>query len=775
MTRSSKRAPRKTRTSTTGQPSSPRRNSDPHFEREAAKYSNPVPSREFILSILEKSHGPMDHTALCKALTLKSADDMEALRRRLVAMCRDGQLLQNRREGFVPVQKADVIKGRVIGHREGFGFLHPEKGGDDLYLNAREMRLAFDGDLVLARVRETDRRGRTEATIVEVLERAHQQLVGRCFEEGGIMYVTPDSTRITQDILIPPTARLDARHGQMVSVTIEQYPDHKRPAVGRILEVLGEHLDPGMEIQVAVRNHGIPWEWPDEVETEAANIPETVQSKDKAKRVDLRSIPLVTIDGEDARDFDDAVYCEPRKGGGWRLIVAIADVSHYVQPGKPLDREAELRATSVYFPGSVVPMLPEKLSNGLCSLNPHIDRLCMVCDMTINRSGRVAGFRFYEAVMYSHARLTYTAVASILDTTAADHEKNTHTFSSVVPHLKNLHNLYLAMRLARDARGAIDFETQETRIIFSESRKIERIIPVVRNEAHKLIEECMLAANTCAANLLEKSKLPALFRVHEGPSEEKLRRLRSFLGERGLDLRGGDDPTPADYQQLLQSVASREDANLIQTMLLRSMSQAVYQPDNIGHFGLDYPSYAHFTSPIRRYPDLLVHRAIRYLIRNQPDMKEVEMSPGAAKLPKAKIYPYDAGRMDSLGVHCSACERRADEASRDVVAWLKCEYLLEHVNKTFDGVVTAVTSFGLFVELKDLYIEGLVHVTMLKRDYYTFDQPGQRLIGERTREAYHLGDCVTVRVIRVDLDDRKIDLELMATQRKPGRKDKRKS
>lgn len=746
---------------------------DPHYAREAAKYANPVPSREFILSILEKSHGPMDHPALCKALSLGSADEAEALRRRLVAMCRDGQLVENRRGGFVPLQKADVLKGRVIGHREGFGFLRPERGGDDLYLNAREMRLVFDGDTALVRARETDKRGRTEATIVEVLERAHKQLVGRFFQEGDVGYVRPDSLRITQDILVPSPAQLGARHGQMVSVTIEQHPDHKRMAIGRITEVLGDHLDPGMEIQVAVRNHGIPWEWPDDVEAEAAAIPDTVQTKDKARRIDLRHLPLVTIDGEDARDFDDAVHCTPRKGGGWTLYVAIADVSHYVTPGSPLDREAELRATSVYFPGSVVPMLPEKLSNGLCSLNPHLDRLCMVCEMQVNRSGRVTAYRFYEAVMHSVARLTYTIVAAMLDNTHADHASLCASHAAVLPHVQQLHALFHAFRQARQARGAIDFETQETRILFSENRKIERIVPVVRNDAHKLIEECMLAANTCAAKLLEKSGLPALFRVHHGPSEEKLRTLRSFLGERRLDLGGGNDPTPADYQRLLHAVTDRDDVNLIQTMLLRSMSQAVYQPDNTGHFGLGYEEYAHFTSPIRRYPDLLVHRAIRYVIRNQPELKEVMPADKATKLPKTKIYPYDEKRMEGLGAHCSACERRADDASRDVVAWLKCEYLLEHVGRTFDGVIATVTSFGLFVELKDLYIEGLVHVTMLKRDYYHFDAAGQRLVGERTGETYRLGDVVTVRVIRVDLDDRKIDLELIATQRRASRKGKR--
>lgn len=734
---------------------------DPHHRREAEKYSNPIPSREFILSVLENSKGPMDHPALCTALKIRDEEQIEALRRRLGAMCRDGQLLQNRRNGFVPAHKADVIKGQVLAHRDGFGFLRPEDGGKDLFLSAREMHKVFDGDTVLASPRSIDKRGRVEAHIVEVLQRAHQQLAGKLIEENGLLFVKPDSARIAMQILIPPQQRNGAKNGQMVIVEIERYPDNHHMATGRVTEVLGDHLDPGMEIRIAVHNHGIPWQWPADVEQEANALADTVLAKDKKHRVDLRHLPLVTIDGEDARDFDDAVYCEPRKSGGWTLYVAIADVSHYVTPHSPLDREATHRATSVYFPGSVVPMLPEKLSNGLCSLNPHVDRLCMVCEMNISAAGRVSSFRFYEGLMHSQARFTYTTVANIIAEQADSNSATRQQHADLVPHIDQLYLLYRALHAARDVRGAMDFDTQETRILFSADKKIERIIPVVRNEAHKLIEECMLAANTCAAALLEKQKVPALFRVHEGPSEEKLKNLRTFLGGLGLTLGGGEKPTPKDYQALLGAVAERNDAHLIQTMLLRSMSQAVYQPDNIGHFGLGYPSYTHFTSPIRRYPDLLVHRAIRYLIRNQRELKTVRCVETAPALPQKKIYPYDDAAMDAFGAQCSSCERRADEASRDVVAWLKCEYLLEHVGDSFEGVINAVTNFGLFVELKDIYIEGLVHVTMLKRDYYRFDAANQRLIGERGGDIYRLGDSVKVRVIRVDLDDRKIDLEML--------------
>lgn len=505
-----------------------------------------------------------------------------------------------------------------------------------MYLSAREMHKVFDGDTVLASPRGIDKRGRVEAHIVEILQRAHQQLAGKLIEENGVLFVKPDSTRIAMQILIPPQHRNGAKNGQMVIVDIERYPDNHHMATGRVTEVLGDHLDPGMEIRMAVHNHGIPWQWPSDVEKEANALADTVLTKDKKHRVDVRHLPLVTIDGEDARDFDDAVFCEARKSGGWTLYVAIADVSHYVTLNSPLDREAIHRATSVYFPGSVVPMLPEKLSNGLCSLNPHVDRLCMVCEMNISAAGRVSSYRFYEGLMHSHARFTYTTVASIIAEQADANSAIRQQHAALVPHIDQIHLLYKALRSARDVRGAIDFETQETRILFSDDKKIDRIIPVVRNAAHKLIEECMLAANTCAAALLEKQKVPALFRVHEGPSEEKLKNLRAFLGGLGLSLGGGSKPTPSDYQALLSAVTERNDAHLIQTMLLRSMSQAVYQPDNVGHFGLGYSSYAHFTSPIRRYPDLLVHRAIRYLIRNRRELKTIRCTDDAPALPQKK-------------------------------------------------------------------------------------------------------------------------------------------
>ncbi len=754
---------------------------DPHQAREAEKYENPIPSREYILQVLEQAKGPMTHEALCEVLNLHDEDSIEALRRRLIAMSRDGQLLSNRKNGFGVLNKMDLIRGRVQGHKDGFGFVVPAEGGDDLYLSFKQMRRVFDGDEVLVRETGRDFKGRREGSIVEVLSHNTHQVVGRFFSESGIYFVRPDNARLSHDLLIAPEAIGKARRGQFVVAEVLQQPGRNNPPAGRILEVLGDHMAPGMEIDVAIRSHGLPHLWPSDVQAEARALSTEVAEADKQQRVDLRKLPFVTIDGEDARDFDDAVFCETKKSGGWRLYVAIADVSHYVKLGSALDREAQERGTSVYFPDYVLPMLPEALSNGLCSLNPKVDRLAMVCEMTIAASGRVSGYQFYEAVIHSHARLTYTQVGEALQLVGPEKlslgskilsklglkGKKTplpaeHPVAPVLPQILTLHDLYKTLRAERTERGAIDFETTETRILFDDNRKIDQIVPVVRNDAHKLIEECMLAANVCAARFLEKHELPGLYRVHESPKEEKLENLREFLGELGLGVsKGKGQPSPADYQALLQSIEGRSDAHLIQTVLLRSMNQAVYQPDNKGHFGLAYTAYAHFTSPIRRYPDLLVHRAIRHVVRSDMPTRQVQRVEGAKPIPKSKIYPYSFADMLAFGERCSLTERRADDATRDVVSWLKCEYLQDHVGDVFDGVVAAATSFGLFVELKDLYVEGLVHITNLPHDYYHYEAAQHRLIGERTRQVFRLGDELVVRVARVELDDRKVDLELV--------------
>ncbi|QSA97704.1 ribonuclease R [Methylococcus sp. EFPC2] len=714
---------------------------DPFAEREAQKYERPIPSRELILEIIKEQGTPLHLEELAPLLGLDHEDDVESLRRRLKAMERDGQLLRNRRDRYCYVNHKDLIAGRVIGHPDGFGFLRPDEGGDDLFIPPTEMRMLMHEDRAVVSVRGVDRRGRREAAVIEVLEHNTLHLVGKLYRERGLATVTPDNKHITHDIVIPEEGLAGAQLGQIVVVEILEYPTRRREPVGRIVEVLGDHMAPGMEIEMSIRSHDLPYVWPDEVEREISGLGREVPGEAKAGRIDLRHLPLVTIDGEDARDFDDAVYCEPTPKG-WKLYVAIADVSHYVRPGTALDREAQKRGTSVYFPERVIPMLPEILSNGLCSINPEEDRLCMVCELLLSADGRTSRSKFYPAVMRSHARLTYTEVARVL---VERDEKLREQRQALIPHLENLYKVYQVLRTAREERGAIDFDTQESKIVFGKDRKIEEIVPVVRNDAHRLIEECMLAANTAAAKFLAKAKLPHLLRIHEGPSDEKLTDLRTFLGEVGLHLGGGDEPEPKHYFSLLEQIKDRADAHLIQTVMLRSLSQAVYSPEKKGHFGLALESYTHFTSPIRRYPDLLVHRAIKYAYE--------ERAP--------TLFGYSQNDMVLFGEHCSAAERRADEATRDVVSWLKCEYMQDRLGEEFFGVISSVTSFGFFVELTDIFVEGLVHISTLDRDYFHYDPIGHRLQGERSGVVYRLGDTVQVIVARVDLDERKMDFELV--------------
>ncbi len=743
---------------------------DPEAAREAEKYDNPIPSRELILHHLAERGAPAAREQLAAEFGLTTEEDIEALRRRLRAMERDAQVVYTRRGAYAPVDKLDLVVGRVSGHRDGFGFLIPDAGGDDLFLSPTQMRLVFDGDRALARVVGFDKRGRREGAIAEVVMRAHESIVGRYNEENGIGFVLPDNKKMQQEVLISPGRAGGAQVGQLVEVAITHWPTARFQAQGNIVEVLGEYMAPGMEIEVALRNYDIPHVWPDAVVKEAKRFKSEVEEKDKEKRVDLRHLPFVTIDGADARDFDDAVYCEPRSGaaqlvtGGWRLYVAIADVSHYVKVDSALDAEAKIRGNSVYFPERVIPMLPEELSNGLCSLNPHVDRLAMVCEITLARSGKIIGYQFYEAVIQSHARLTYDSVSAMLERPRSAEGKQLLTeHAKITDDLKQLYTVYKALQKQRHVRGAIDFETRETRIVFGEDRKIAEILPTERNDAHKLIEECMLCANVAMASFLQDHDIQGLYRVHDGPPAEKLEKLRGFLTELGLTLnRGKGDPSPKDYLALLESVHERPDFQLIQTVMLRSLSQAVYSPDNNGHFGLNYEAYTHFTSPIRRYADLLNHRAVRSVIRSRKETEHVQRV-GASSMPKARIYPYDLPGLEQIGVEVSLTERRADEATRDVVTWLKCEFMLDRVGDTFAGVVTSVTGFGLFVELTDIYVEGLVHVTALPGDYYQFDPLHHRLSGERSGRSFRLGDTVEVIVARVDLDERKIDFEMSQT------------
>ncbi|WP_227729030.1 ribonuclease R [Yersinia proxima] len=729
---------------------------DPFLEREAEKYESPIPSREFILAHLAKRETPASREELANELNLSGEEQLEALRRRLRAMERDGQLVFTRRQCYALPERLDLLRGTVIGHRDGFGFLRVEGSKDDLYLSAEQMKTAIHGDVVLAQPVGADRKGRREARIVRVLVPKTSQIVGRYFTDAGTGFVVPDDGRLSFDILIPPDAINGARMGYMVVVELTQRPTRRTKAVGKIVEVLGENMGTSMAVDIALRTHEIPHTWPPQVEKQVADLKEQVPEEAKKGRVDLRNLPLVTIDGEDARDFDDAVYCEKKRGGGWRLWVAIADVSYYVRPRTALDDEARSRGNSVYFPSQVVPMLPEVLSNGLCSLNPQVDRLCMVCEMTISAQGKLSSYKFYEAVMSSHARLTYTKVWRIID----GEESLREQYKPLVPHLLELHTMYKALDQARAERGGIAFETEEAKFIFNAERRIERIESTVRNDAHKLIEECMILANIAAARFVEKHNEPALFRVHDRPSDDHISALRSVLSELGLTLGGGLKPEPKDYAVLMDEVADRPDHEMLQTMLLRSMKQAIYDPENRGHFGLALASYGHFTSPIRRYPDLAMHRAIKYqLAKEHGNVKERWTPTGG--------WHSEYEDMLQLGEHCSMTERRADEATRNVADWLKCDFMQDQVGKVFTGIIASVTGFGFFVRLDDLFIDGLVHVSSLDNDYYRYDNIGQRLIGESSGQVYRLGDTVEIRVEAVHMDERKIDFALVSSTRKP--------
>jgi ribonuclease R len=685
-----------------------------------------VPDTEYgreILETLNRAGAPLTADELAARLEIRGRE-RRAFDAALAALERAGELVQNRAGSLLVAKRIALVAGRVEGHPDGHGFLVPDDGSPTVFLPPHEMREVMHGDRAAVRVSGRDQRGRPLGAVVEVLERAKRRIVGRLHAEHGVLFLVPEDRRIAHDILVPPADAGKAKAGQVVTVELVAQPSRHAQPIGRVAEVLGHHADPGMEIEIAVRKFDLPHEFSKKALAQARAIPEVLKEEDFFERRDLRDLQFVTIDGETARDFDDAVYAR-REGKGFRLWVAIADVSHYVRHGDPLDLEARERGTSVYFPRRVIPMLPEKLSNGLCSLNPNVDRLAMVCEMVITPKGEVARYEFYPAVFRSNARLTYTQVWGWLSGGKAPE------------HLVVLYEAFKVLLEARSRRGAIDFETVETRIIFDAKGKIEKIVPEARNDAHRLIEECMLAANVCAGNLLAEHAHPALYRVHDVPAAEKVAALRDFLAELGLQLPGGEIPKPRDYAELLEKIRKRPDFPLLQTILLRSLKQAVYSPNNLGHFGLAFDSYVHFTSPIRRYPDLLVHRAIKAVLRNER---------------------YTGVEWEALGRHCSETERRADDASRDVETWLKCYYMRDHVGGTFSGTITGVVPFGLFVTLDDYFVDGLVHISELGRDYFQFDGARHMLLGERTGKRYRLADRLTVKLVRVDLDTRKIDL-----------------
>ena len=699
-----------------------------------------IPSRDALLAALDKIGAPCNLKMLAKHLAIDAKPEVHAIQRRLRAMVRDGQLIETRDRRYGIARQMELLPGRVLGHPDGFAFVRPDSGAHDIYLAPREARRVLHGDRVLVRVAGQDDRDRPFGTVVEILARANHEIVGRYFEEGGVGFVTPDNRHLNQNVLIPAEKASGARPGQIVVARIEQQPDARYQPLGHVSEVLGDHLAPGMEIDIAVRSHGIPTAWPDGLARELKAVPAAVSAEDCSGREDLRDLPFVTIDGSDARDFDDAIYC--RKGrNGFVLYVAIADVAHYVRPESLLDRAARERGTSVYFPAQVIPMLPEALSNGICSLNPEVERLAMVCELRYDFTGKQLRTRFYNAVIKSRARLIYEDVAGWLTTPSSDWAKD-----SIEQHIATAYELYALLRVEREARGALDIDTVEPKFIFDGARKIERIESRHRNDAHRLIEEFMIAANVAAAEYLLRHDCGALFRVHAQPDAEKIETLRQFLSGIGVALGGGATPHAVDFARVLQQAAPRPDRHLVETVLLRSMKLAVYSAENIGHFGLALDAYVHFTSPIRRYPDLQIHRALK------------------AQLRKVQL---DTATLAELGEHCSMAERRADDATRDAVAWLKCEYMLEKVGESFRGIISATTAFGLFVQLDESFVEGLIHVTALPDDYYQFDSVRHRLVGRSSGKEYRLGQAIEIVVARVSLDERRIDFTLPVPKAAP--------
>ena len=742
---------------------------DPHAAREAKKYAKPVASREYILAHLQARNAPANLRELCEELQLQDEEYIEAIRRRLKAMLRDGQLEQLPKRRYWLMGRRALVAGKVLIDKKNMLWVIPDDRSSRIALPYFTDVNVMQGNKVIVSVPDVaDDTVPREGKLVEILEQPDVIITGRYVDEGEVHFVVPFSKEFLNDIIIPVNKDMGAKNGQIVVVEIVAQNSSRSDPIGQIIEILGDERNKNVEIESSLRRHHLPYEWPRELLESIKDLKETVPTSAIKNRIDLRELPLVTIDGEDARDFDDAVFCQPKPSGGWQLFVAIADVSYYVKPKTPLDLEAHNRGNSVYFPTRVIPMLPEVLSNGLCSLKPNEDRLCMVCEMSISKAGKLTRYQFYEGVMRSQARLTYNKVAKIL----AGDEMLRNQYQGLVPDLENLEQLYNVLREERSKRGAIDFETIETSISFGKNGTISNIEPIERNVAHKIIEECMLSANVATAKFLEKNKIPGLYRNHEGPPEDKLADLRIFLKEIGLSLGNGKKKKlePLDYGTLLQNIKHRPDHRMIQTVLLRSLCQAVYAPDNLGHFGLAYPAYTHFTSPIRRYPDLIVHRQIKMVLHGKWD----------ASVSDKKIAKLEKDLAD-IAHHCSVTERRADDATRDVIMSLKCQYIKQHVGSVFEGRISGVTRFGLFVELVDYYVDGLVHIASIDKDYYIFDPIHHKLTGEKTGVVYSLGMPVKVQVAKVNTDELKIDFNLVTIPRmqrrvvsKKDRKTKRK-
>jgi ribonuclease R len=715
---------------------------DPNLELEKSRYADPIASRELLLKHLTEASEPVTAARLAKRLGLNSDSQREALSKRLAAMVRDGQALQSA-EGYTTAAEAERVVGRVRGRASGEVLVMPEDGSAPLALARADTRTLMHNDRIEVRAVGTNDRGRRLARLIRRVGDSPARIGGTWHTAPGHGRVTPEDPAHWYSVEVALKDRLGAQDDDAVIVEITKRPLGEASAQGRVVEVLRNQRPADLAARFAIARHDLPQEFSESVLRAADRIGTVVREADRAHREDLRALPLVTIDGEDARDFDDAVFAETARGGGWRLLVAIADVSHYVRFGSDLDTEARARATSVYFPDRVLPMLPEQLSNHLCSLMPRVERLAFVCDMHVSKHGRLGKTRFYEAVIRSHARLTYDQAWGYLKDPAAS------TDGALSPpirtSLQTLYSVYQALKVARDARGALDFRGGEVKARIGADGKIEGFYAVMRNDAHRLIEECMIAANVEAAVALRLAKAASLYRVHGQPEDKRVTELQKVLNALQVGAAFSDKPTPREFRQLVERLGARPDGILLEGLVIRSLAQAVYQQTNIGHFGLALEEYAHFTSPIRRYPDLLVHRAIK-----------------AAVLPhSASGHKYSTSELQALGQESSQRERRADDASRDVMSYLRCLYLQPRVGESFDATISSALEFGLFVQLKEMPIDGLVHISAIPGDYWELESGGMGLVGQRTGRRWQLGDAVRVRLSRVDLAQRQIDFELL--------------
>ena len=740
---------------------------DSQAKLEEQRYENPIPSRVYIINTLEELGVPASHKKLCKKFAIKDQKQQNAIEYRLKAMLKDGQLIMNKKRCYSVAKNVKLIKGTVQAKKEGHGIFVPENGKKNLYIAPKAMLNLFDGDTILARCLTRDYKSRIEAIPAEVIKRGISKIVGKYYNnkynDGYIVAENKCNNRrinIKSSDIIP-------NNGEYVLAEIIEYPDEFTEATAVVTEILGYQDKPRIEIDIAIRENDIPFVWSQEALQESKKISKKITSSEINERIDLRYLPFVTIDGEDSKDFDDAIFCAKKKQGGWRLYVAIADVSHYVKVNSRLDTEAQTRGNSVYFPDYVIPMLPERLSNVICSLNPKKDRLVMVCEMTISAQGRLSGYQFYEAVIHSQARLTYTQALAFVSSKLTTNDSK---YAHIIPHIQEFYRFYQARIQHRNDKGAIQFDTTETNIIFNTHKKIRKIVPVIRNDAHKMIEEAMLCANIAAAKILLKNDMLALYRSHADISPEKQKSLADFLAGLGINISKTKKLSGKDIALLLTKAQQRTDFKIIQTVILRSMSTAEYSEVNIGHFGLGFKSYTHFTSPIRRYPDLLVHRAIKQLIRGKQDIKHTVKVSAASALAKKNNYPYKITEIHNLGVHCSATERRADIATRNTLVALKCEYAQKHIGSSFSGTVVTVTGFGLFIELDDILIEGLLHISQLPGNYYRFDKTHHKLIENNGSRVFKLGSKFQVIISKVDLEMKMIDLQLTKTPTKTTNK-----